>query len=72
MIDPGPMLPERGKYRALYAEINRLKQCILALRPMPGVGTRRRATRIGTSVDATPGEPQLPSEGEKSTVPRWG
>lgn len=51
MIDLGPNLPEKGRYRALYREINRLRDAVRALQPMPSKGTRIRATQVGVAIE---------------------
>lgn len=55
-------MPERGRFRAVAREINQIKRCLLALRPMPGGGTKVRATSIGVAIDARPSVTQTSSQ----------
>lgn len=49
MIDLGPLLPERGRFGALYEKINRIQKSILELRPLSSLRTSVRQSAVGTA-----------------------
>src|SRR5687768_7706415 len=69
MLDLGPDLPEDGRNRALYREINRLRRAIQMLTPVRSLNLLTNVTAIGTSREALPAVESTP--GEPGTVKRY-
>jgi hypothetical protein len=62
MFDLGPDLPERGRHGALYREINRLRNAIRALIPIPSLNILTGMSAIGTTREAL----NLPGDAPKT------